>query len=79
LSLKTEDASVKNFNVSFTTILFLDFFWLLTIARDAPLAKASLTNKLPSLFSPLIAKKILYLLISLELIDALLIFNFNSF
>ena len=73
-----EDAFVKNFKVSFTTIFFLDFFCLLTIARDAPLAKASLTNKLPSLFSPLIAKKILFFLISLELIDALLIFNFEE-
>jgi hypothetical protein len=51
-SLKIEDASVKNFRVLFTTIFFLDFFWLLTIARDAPLVNASLTNKLPSLFLP---------------------------
>ena len=46
--------------------------------RDAPLAKASLTNKLPSLFFPLIAKKISIFLISLELIDAFLIFSFGE-
>ena len=45
---------------------------------DAPFLKASLTNKLPSLFLPLIAKKISFFLISLELIDALLIFNFEE-
>ena len=44
LSLKIEDASVKNFKVFFTTIFFLDFFWLLTTANDAPLVSASLVN-----------------------------------
>ena len=39
---------------------------------------ASLINKFPSLFFPLIAKKISFFLISLELIDALLIFNFEE-
>ena len=77
-SLKMEDASVKNFKVSFTTIVFLDFIRLLTIAKDAPLASASLTNKLPSLFLPLIAKKTLFFFISLELIDDLLIFIFGE-
>ena len=48
------------------------------MAKDAPLASASLTNKLPSLFLPLIAKKILFFLISLELIDASLISSFEE-
>ena len=72
------DASVKNFRVSFTTIFLFDFFLLFTIAKDAPLRKASLINKLPLLFLPLIAKKILFFLISLELIDAFLNFNFEE-
>ena len=75
-SLKIEDASVKNFKVSLVLICFLSFLNLSVTASEAPFLKASLINKFPSLFFPLIAKKISFLLISLELIEAFLNFNF---
>jgi len=49
---------------------------LLTTAIDAFFLKASLTNLLPSFFTPLIAKKISSFFISLELILAFLKKNF---
>ena len=56
----------------FFTLICLDTFLnllnLLTIAKDAPLLKASFTNKFPFLFLPFIAKNISFFLISLEFI-----------
>ena len=49
-SLRMDDASVKNFKVSLTIIFFLELFPLLAIAKEAPFAKASLINRLPSFF-----------------------------
>ena len=57
---------------------FFFFFNLSVITRDALFLNASLINKFPSLFFPLIAKKISFLLISFELIDALPISNFEE-
>ena len=74
LSLNNEEDSVKNLRVFFTLICFVFCLSLLTIAKEAPFLKASFTNKFPSLFFPLIAKKISFFLISFELIEALLIF-----
>jgi len=66
-----EDVSVKNFKV-FPTLICLEIFFglfsLLTIAKDAPLLKASLTNKFPFLFFPFIAKNISFFFISFEFI-----------
>ena len=78
LSLNNEEAFVKNFKVFFTLICLGVFFKLSTIAKDAPLLKASCTNKFPFLFFPLIAKKISFFLISFELIEAFLILVFKE-
>ena len=78
--LTISEVFVKNFNVS-STLIFLLFFFdliiLLTIAKLAPLEKASFTNLLPSLFFPLIAKNTSFFLISFELIEPFLIFAFK--
>ena len=65
-SLNNEEDFVKNLKVSFTLICFGFFLNLLTTAKDAPLLKASFTNKLPSLFFPLIAKNISFFLFLLN-------------
>ena len=73
------DILVNKSKEFFTFICLLKFFLLLilfTIAKDAPLFKASFTNLLPSLFFPFIAKKRSFFLISFELIDPFLIFVF---
>ena len=77
-SLNNDDAFVKNFRVSLVLIFFSSFFKLLTTASDAPLLNASFTNKFPSFFLPLIAKKTSFRLTSFELIDALRIFIFEE-
>ena len=76
----TEDIFVKNFKVFFTLIClegFLNLFTLLTIAKDAPLLKASFTNKFPFFFFPWIAKNISFFFIFFEFIEAFLIFVFK--
>ena len=78
LSLKIEEAFVKNFRVFFTLISLSLLLDLLTTAIDAPLLKASFINRLPSLFFPLIAKNISFFFISFELIEAFLIFVFKE-
>ncbi len=62
------------FSTFICLFLFLDLSILFTTAKDAPLLKASPINLFPSLFFPLIAKKISFFFISFELIDAFLIF-----
>ena len=72
--LKIFEASVKNFNVSFTFIwrLISKLFWTLeTIANDALFLKDCFIKLFPSFFFPFIAKKISFFT-SLEFILALL-------
>ena len=77
-SLIIEEALVKNFREFFTLICLGLLLNLLTTAKDAPLLKASFVNRLLSFFLPLTAKKTSFFFISLELIDALLIFVFKE-
>ena len=76
--LTSLDAFVKIFNVFFILTFFdlLNVPNLFTIAKEAPFLIASFAKLLPSFFGPLIAKKISFLFIFFELIDALFIFNF---
>ena len=73
LSLTNFDRSVKHSKVLDTFICFfrLRLFWyLFTIAKDAPLLIEFFKKKLPSFFFPLIAKNISFFFNVLELIDA---------
>jgi len=73
LFLKVFEIPVKNFRVSLTLIwrFLFNLFWILfTTANDAFLFNDCATYLLPSFFFPLIAKKISFLVTSLELILA---------